>query len=66
MNIDEIRNRVAAIAAMQLDDESAHSAEDDLLWDFVRYVAQAAPQPFAEMAAEVSKSFDLDFARWTA
>jgi len=68
MKFDEIRRRVDKIAKMgdSGEDEYAHSAEDSLFRDFIRYVQLSAPEPFASKAKEVLRTLDLDFDRWYA
>jgi len=66
MDLDEVKKRVADIGFMQGDDEAAHSNEDDLHVDFIRHVAAAGTPELAEMAKEILKVCDMDFARWCA
>ena len=41
MTADDVKARIDAIRAHTRDYESAHSLEDTLLWDFVKFVADA-------------------------
>jgi hypothetical protein len=66
MNIDKIKLEVARIDAMKGDYEIAHSAEDSLRDDFILYVAEHGESGLAEMAREVLKTNELDFARHCA
>ena len=66
MTADDIRQRVAAIAARADDPEAAHGAEDALLWDFVAFVAASGDPTFAVLAAEVAKVAEIRFPRWCA
>jgi hypothetical protein len=67
MNMAEIKEEVARIDAMKGDDdESAHSAEDVLRENFIAYIAENGPAELAEMAREILKTRDIDFARWCA
>ena len=51
---------------MKGDDEAAHNAEDKLHVDFIRHVAAVGSPELAEMANEILKVCDFDFARWYA
>lgn len=64
----DIQDRVDEIAALakEGDDEAAHSCEDKLYLDFIRYVQEYAPEPYSDMASKVMESRHLDFARWCA
>ena len=66
MDIEEIKSEVARIDAMKDDDESAHSAEDNLYEKFVIYVSRNGPIELAEMAREILKTGDIKFCRWCA
>jgi len=66
MKIEEVKEEVARIAAMD-DDEGQHSAEDDLYERFVRYCAEGHNQfHIGKLAKEILKTKDLKFARWCA
>jgi hypothetical protein len=66
MNIQDIRNSVDGIKEMSFDDEAAHSREDDLYYAFIVYIAKGVDVEYAEMAKEVLKTKQIDFARWCA
>lgn len=65
MNIEDIKRRVEMIYTERDDDEKAHDLEDDLMRDFIAYIAEER-QLYAEMASEVAKSWDIEFSRWCA
>lgn len=66
MSPDDIRARVARIAAIgERDDEVAHSDEDELHRDVLGVIAGGALGG-AELAREALKTRDLTFARWCA
>jgi len=66
MELEEIRGRVDKIAKEGDwgNDEGAHAQEDELFYDFVKFIYLSAPEPFASKAREVLRSLDLDFSRW--
>lgn len=66
MTTEEIKARIASIAARSGDDESAHGAEDQLRADFLQYVSEVAPPSLAEKAKLVLSTSHIDFARWCA
>ena len=61
----EVSNRVARIASMTDDDESAHCEEDKLWLDVLKVIAAGADDA-AGLAAEALKSESLIFSRWYA
>ena len=66
MTVEEIRTRVARIAAEADDDESAHLHEDELHQDVLRAIASgdcADPAASAEAALQTQ---EIRFARWCA
>jgi hypothetical protein len=65
MNVDEAKRRVENIAAQAGDAEGAHSSEDMLYSDFVRFVATQEGD-LAEVAKEILKTEKIDFPRWCA
>jgi hypothetical protein len=65
MTVDEIRAKVAGIAANARDNEQAHSHEDHLHQSVLAAIRDGAPNP-AELAAEALKTQELSFARWCA
>ena len=65
MDVAYIANEVRRIAASRGDYEVAHSMEDSLMTEFIEYVAsQTVDASLAEMAREVLKTRDIDFARY--
>ena len=66
MTMDELEKRVQEIEAMKGDPEMAHSYEDSLYADFIRYVSTLPDQQLAIKAAIVLKTEKIDFARWCA
>lgn len=61
---EEVRKRVDHIAEVgKSDDEMAHSDEDDLHQDVLRYYAE---QENGALAREALKTLDISFARWCA
>lgn len=66
MELEEIRNRVNKIAkdGDRGNDEGAHTEEDELFYDFVKFIHLSAPEPFASKAREVLRSLELDFSSW--
>ena len=68
MKTEEIQQRLDDIKVMAGDDESAHSAEDRLMRDFIAYVAtlnEALPN-LALKAKLVLTSKEIEFERWCA
>lgn len=63
MTVDEAKERVERIRALSGDSEAAHSAEDDLLRDFVVSVA-AGEAPVSAVAKEILKTYDIKFSRY--
>ena len=66
MDLKYIKQEVAKIEAMKGDDESAHSAEDELRAEFIALVAEAGSPELAAMAREVMKTEQIAFCRWCA
>lgn len=68
MTLDEVKKRVAAIAAAAVadDDESAHSMEDELHQDVLNAIAECQCEDPHKVAAEALKTKEIDFARWCA
>jgi len=67
MTKKEIKKRIKIIASYsRFQYDAAHQDEDDLMRDFIEYVAKNAPEPFRSKAREVLKVKDLDFPRYTA
>ena len=68
MTLEEIKKRVEYIREIKGDDESAHSHEDKLYEDFIRF-CETPGDALANvplMAQEVLKTKEIDFARWCA
>ena len=65
MNRQKVEEKVKHIQSLRRDPEAAHVTEDDLLWEFVCYVAELGGE-LGETAQEILKSRDLDFPRWCA
>ena len=69
MKIQEVKERLAEIEHCKDDDEMAHSYEDDLFYDFVEAVKDGkykTRKEIIEVAAELFKVRDINFARWHA
>ena len=66
MDIEEIKKRIQEIASKSGDDETQHGQEDALRAAFIEAVAREGSYPWAEMAKEILKTDDMDFARWCA
>lgn len=65
MDLEFVKDEVAAIAAMIGDDEAAHSKEDKLYAEVLRVIAKGTTNG-AELAKAALKTKKLDFARWCA
>jgi hypothetical protein len=68
VTIEEAMRRVEEIRAIAGDDETAHSLEDQLRADFIRWVAKnQQPSDTAQAIALVVESTrGIEFARWCA
>ena len=66
MTIKDVQYRVDGIRAINGDDEAAHSMEDDLMRDFIQYVADTATPSLAEKARVVLSTSEINFNRWCA
>lgn len=64
MTLDEIKNRVADIAAMAGDAEAAHSAEDGLYLALLESIADGECSDPQACAAEAVKTQAINFGRW--
>lgn len=62
---DDVRFRVAEIAAMADDPEAAHGFEDSLWSEVLRAIAKGADDP-AGLARAALETLELDFPRWRA
>ena len=69
MKIQEVKERIEKIEHCKWDDEVAHSHEDHLFYDFVESVKDGkykTRKEIIEVATELFKVRDIDFARWYA
>ena len=66
MDVEYARQEVERIRLMAGDYEAAHGAEDALYCRFVEVIAHDAPYPFNEIAKEIYKTREIDFARHCA
>lgn len=60
-----VQDRLRLIESGKLDDEAAHSHEDDLYVEVLQAVAAGHPDA-AVLASEALKTRDIDFGRWCA
>ncbi len=66
LSIDDIQTRVETIRDSADDPTVAHGMEDQLYLDFIHHVFRYGPPSLREMAHEVLKTQEIDFARWFA
>lgn len=66
MTLGEVRLRVAQIEAVSDDSEIAHTEEDTLHRDVLRYLAEVAPAELAELARVALTTGEIPFSRWYA
>ncbi len=66
MTLEEARTRVKRIESMMGDSEAAHSEEDALHQDVLRYLAEVAPAELALLAQIALSTEALNFERWCA
>lgn len=67
MTLTEAKKRVKFIEEVQCDCEAAHGYEDQLYLDFIEDVATNINNgDIAEIAKEILKTKQLEFARWCA
>ena len=69
MKLQEVKQRIAEIEHCKNDNEMAHTYEDHLFYDFVEAVKDEkykTRKEIIEVAAELFKVRDIDFARWHA
>lgn len=66
MNIETIQAKVNEIAtkATNGDDEAAHALEDDLMREFIEYIAFIGFVELSEKARLILTTAKLDFQRW--
>lgn len=65
MTIEQVKELVAMIKALQADDEVAHSYEDALYEAVLKETAKGAENA-PQLAKEALKTTKLKFARWCA
>lgn len=65
MTTEEIQNRIEHIKEIAGDNEEAHVEQDNLMRDFIRYVA-TFESPIATKAKLVLTVGDIEFERWFA
>ena len=66
MTSEEVKKRVADIAACKDDPEAAHSMEDDLYFDLLAQIASGLCVDAKGCADEATKSKEINFPRWCA
>tara|TARA_R110000737_G_C14623309_1_gene494003 strand:+ start:10056 stop:10259 length:204 start_codon:yes stop_codon:yes gene_type:complete len=67
MNRNEIIMRINDIKELRGDDESAHSLEDELYYDFIEYLSTACvPLLVREKAKLILTTKKINFSRWCA
>ena len=68
MTIEQIRARIEEIRSNKSDPDKAHTLEDELLWDFVRYIHSTGNKDglLKEKAELILTSQDIEFQRWTS
>ena len=66
MNVAEVRRRVKRIKLIALDDEAAHSYEDELWDDVLSAIARGKVANPAGVAAAALATKDIAFSRWCA
>jgi hypothetical protein len=65
MTLKELKKEIKKIKVCAHDDESAHSSEDRLRHAVLEEIARGNKNG-RELAKEVLKTSDIDFARWCA
>ena len=64
MNVEYVRERLAELKRIgNKDFEKAHSLEDDLYAEFVRYVARHGSTELQNLAHEILRSKDINYRR---
>lgn len=68
MTLEELRTRIDSIAeiATMADYEVAHIRLDELVADFIKYVASVGSHELKTLATEMINSDKLKFTRWYA
>ena len=64
MNLNDVLVALEKIRSCQSDDEIAHSMEDQLYADVLKYYADGGTDP--QLAIEALKTEQMEFARWCA
>lgn len=65
MTIKDVKDSVKRIEEVKMDDERAHSMEDNLHQTVLKAVAEGASNA-DKLAKEALKSLKIDFKRWCA
>lgn len=72
-NLEYIKQFLQKIEELKEDEETAHSAEDSLYYEFAKYIADLDDDSIREnileirdMAREVIKTKSMEFSRWYA
>jgi hypothetical protein len=69
MTLNDIRGQIEGIKETGVtkgDDECGHVMEDNLVWDFIRYISKGGNDQLQEKAKLIQTSLELDFSRWYA
>jgi hypothetical protein len=66
MTFDELNERIALIRACSDDPEAAHSREDDLRDDVLKFIASGHCLDPIEYAKRVLRTSEIEFERWCA
>jgi hypothetical protein len=66
MTIEDIKKRIENIELLVGDDEAAHSEEDGLRDDFIRWIAETETGELGEKAKLILSTNDIYFHRWCA
>ena len=66
MTTKEIQDAIDHIKAIAGDDEAAHSEEDALYGQFVKYIADGGLDGIQKKARLILTTSDIRFARWCA
>lgn len=66
LTVEDVKARVEEIRRIAVDDEVAHSTEDDLHQNVLSAIAEGSCDDPAACAKEALKTRDIKFARWCA
>jgi hypothetical protein len=66
MNLEELRTKINRIEACAGDDEIAHGMEDELMREFISYIAAGGVDDIQYKASQVLTTANIDFQRWCA